>query len=62
VSSLGRTSMIVVNAALTALFTVILATETGTLAADHQNVALSCVGATAPGQRRLAWVRPWQLR
>ena len=53
--------MIVVNAALTALFTVILATETGTLAADHQNVALSCAaglvvcGAAVLRERNRAW-------
>jgi signal transduction histidine kinase len=53
--------MIVVNGALAALFAAILATETGTLAADHQNVALRCAaglvmcGAAVLRARSRAW-------
>src|SRR5580692_9698994 len=63
VNSPGRksTSMIVVNGALAALLAAILATETGTLAADHQNVALRCAaglvvcGVTVLRARSRAW-------
>jgi len=53
--------MLVANAALAALLAAILATETGTLAADHQNVALRCAaglvvcGAAVLRERNRAW-------